>query len=76
MRTNKIRNETDEIKNKNRKKKLSETIRSFNDNIYCGKIALNVAGRDQDNLLKMVEFKNKSRPRWKEDKKRKISYNL
>ena len=52
MRTNKIKNEIDEIKNKNRKKKLREAIRSLNDNIYSGKIALNVAGRDQSDLLK------------------------
>ena len=52
MRTNKIKNEIDEIKNKNRKKKLREAIRSLNDNIYSGKNALNVAGRDQSDLLK------------------------
>ena len=52
MRTNKIKNEIDEIKNKNRKKKLREAIRSLNDNIYSGKIALNVAGRDQSDLVK------------------------
>ena len=52
MRTNKIKNEIDEIKNKNGKKKLREAIRSLNDNIYSGKIALNVAGRDQSDLLK------------------------
>ena len=52
MRTNKIKNEINEIKNKNRKKKLREAIRSLNDNIYSGKIALNVAGRDQSDLLK------------------------
>ena len=52
MRNGKIKNEIDEIKNKNRKKKLREAIRSLNDNIYSGKNALNVAGRDQSDLLK------------------------
>ena len=44
-----------------------ETIRSFGDNVYTGKINLNEDDRDQINLLeKMVEFTNKFRPNTKE----------
>ena len=41
-----------------------ETIRSFGDNIYTGKINIDEAEMDQSNLLKnIIGFKNKSRPR-------------
>ena len=41
-----------------------ETIRSFGDNIYIGKIRINEAEMDQSNLLKnIVEFSNKTRPK-------------
>ena len=48
-----------------------ETLRSFGDSIYSGKIEWTKAEMDQSNLLKnVVEFCNKSRPRTVEDKKR------
>ena len=50
-------------------KKTFETIRSFGDNIYTGKITINETERDQSNLLEnMVEFNDKSRTRSTEDK--------
>ena len=46
-----------------------ETIRSFGDSIFRGKITISEAENDQSNLLKiMVEFNIKSRPRTKEGK--------
>ena len=39
------------------------------DNIYTGKINIDLVEMDQSNLLEnMVEFKDKSRPKTKEDK--------
>ena len=50
-----------------------ETIRSFGASISTGKININEAERDQSILLKnMVEFNNKSRPKTKEGKDKKI----
>ena len=49
--------------------KQFETIRSFGDSIFRGKIMISEAENDQSNLLKiMVEFNIKSRPRTKEGK--------
>ena len=76
IRNNEIRNEIDETKKIGRKylnhetKKYIcdfqqyETIRSYADNIYTGKINIDEAEMDQRNLLKnIVEFNNKSRLR-------------
>ena len=50
-----------------------ETIRSFGASISTGKININEAERDQSILLKnMVELNNKSRPKTKEGKDKKI----
>ena len=50
-----------------------ETTRSFGDNSYTGKIIIDEAEMDQSNLLEnTVKFNNKSRPRLKEDKEKKI----
>ena len=50
-----------------------ETARSFADNSYTGKITTDEAEMDQSNLLEnIVKFNNKSRPRLKEDKKKKV----
>ena len=49
-----------------------ETIRSFGDSIYIGKISIDEADMDQTNLLvNIVDFNNKSRPRSREDKDKK-----
>ena len=41
-----------------------ETIRSFGESIYTGKINIDEAEMDQNNLLKsFVEFNNNSKPR-------------
>ena len=46
-----------------------QTIRSFGDSIYTGKINMEEAEIDQNNLLKnMVNFDKKSRLRSKEDR--------
>ena len=49
-----------------------ETIRSFGECIYAGKIAIDEAEEDQTNLLKsIVEFSEKFRPRTKQGKDKK-----
>ena len=49
-----------------------ETIRSFSDSIFAGKINIDEAGMNQSNLLKnMVEFNEQSKLRKKEDKEKK-----
>ena len=49
-----------------------ETIRSFSDNIYTGKITINEAERDQRNLLEnMLELNYKSKSRSEEGRKEK-----
>ena len=49
-----------------------ETIRSFGDNIYAGKINTDEAEMDQSNLLEnIVEFNDKSRPKTKDGKSKK-----
>ena len=50
----------------------SETVRSFGDNIYTGKITINKVDRDQSNVLEnMIEFNNRSRSQSIEGKGRK-----
>ena len=88
MRTNEIKNEIDEIKkwkDKIKRKDLKyetkiciydfqqfETIKSFGDSIYTGKINIDESEMDQSNLLEnMVEFNNKSRLKEKEGKAKK-----
>ena len=49
-----------------------ETIRSFCDIIYSGKIIIDEPEMDQSNLLKnMAEFNNKTRPKRKKDMEKK-----
>ena len=49
-----------------------ETIRSFSDSIFAGKINIDEAEMNQSNLLKnMVEFNEQFKLRKKEDKKKK-----
>ena len=88
MRTNETKNEIDQIikweekiKWKNFKYKTNkylydfqqfETIRSFGDCLYTGKINIDEAEMDQSNLLdNMVKFNNKSKPKTKEGKAKK-----
>ena len=53
-----------------------ETIRSFSDSIFAGKINIDEAEMNQSNLLKnMVEFNEQSKLRKKEDKKKKKNRN-
>ena len=86
MRTGEIKNEIDEIRKweeKNNQKNLKyktnkylydfqqlETIRSFGDSIYTGKI--NIDEMNQTNLLvNMVKCHNKSKPKTEEGKDKK-----
>ena len=88
MRSIEIKNEIDKIKKWEEKIKRKdfiyrankckynfqqyETIKSFDESIYIGKINIDEAEIDQSNLLEnMVEFNKKSRPRKKEDKEKK-----
>ena len=49
-----------------------ETLRSFVDNIYIGKISINEAEMDQTNLLEnLIEFNNKSTRKTKQGKNKK-----
>ena len=74
---NEIKNEIDDIKNWEekikRKNLIYRAIRSLKDeSIYTGKIAIDKAEKDQNNLLeKMVEFNDKSRPKNKDGKGKK-----
>ena len=78
MRTNTIKNEKDEIEKQENKIKRNylkyekneyifdfqqfETVRSFGDNIYTGKISIDAAQMDQSNFLEnMVQCDNKTR---------------
>ena len=88
MRNIEITNEIDEVKKWNENIKWKdliykankykynfqqyETIRSFGESIYTGKIKIDEAEMDQRNLLEnVVEFNEKSRSRKKEDKEKK-----
>ena len=87
MRTDEIKNKIYEIKKWEEKIKREdfkyktknyaydfqqyETIRSFGESIYAGKISIHKAEMDQTNLLEnIVKFNNKSRPKTKEDKEK------
>ena len=49
-----------------------KTIRSFGENIYSGKITINEADQEQADLLEhILNFNNKVRPKYKDDKKNK-----
>ena len=91
MRTIEIKNEIYEIKKWEEKIKWKDlkyktknytydfqqyqTIRSFGESIYIGKINIDEAEMDQSSLLKnLVGFKNKSRPRTIEGKDKKNTY--
>ena len=51
-----------------------QTIRSFGDNIYNGKISISEADKKQHNFLNSIlEFNNKARRRLKADKEKKTS---
>ena len=88
MRNIEITNEIDEVKKWNENIKWKdliykankykynfqqyETIRSFGESIYTGKIKIDEAEMDQRNLLEnVVEFNEKSRSRKKEDQEKK-----
>ena len=50
--------------------KTFETIRSLDENIYCGKTTINEANQEQGDLLEYnLKFNNKARPRNKDNKK-------
>ena len=78
MRTNTIKNEIDEIEKQENEIKRNylkyetnkyifdfqqfETVRSFGDNIYTGKISIDAAQMDQSNFLEnMAQCDNKTR---------------
>ena len=53
--------------------KTFKTIRSLGKNIYIGRIAMNEADQEQDDLLEhILNFNNKARYENKDDKKKKI----
>ena len=78
---NEIRKWEEEIKRKDLKCKTNEylfdfqqfeTIRSFGDSIYTGKINIDEPEMDQSNLLEnIVKFNNKFKPKTKEGKAKK-----
>ena len=78
MRINEIKNEMDKIKKwewdlvyKANKYKY-ETIRSFGDSIYNGKISVDEAEIDQSSLLDgLADFNDRSRPKTAEGKNKK-----
>ena len=50
--------------------RIFKTIRSFGDDIYSSKIKINEADREQADLLEYIlNFNNKARPKYKDDKK-------
>ena len=77
----KLKKREDKIKGKDLKYELGkckydfqqyETIRSFGESIYSGKISIFEAHMDETNLLEnMKEFNDKSRPKTKEGKDKK-----
>ena len=93
MRNTEIKNEIDEIKKREEKIKRKdliyktnkyeydfqqyETIKSFDENIYTGKINIDEAEMDQSNLLEnMVEFNEISRPKKKKIRKKRNSFKI
>ena len=88
MRTDEIKNKINDIKKWEKKIKRKdlkyetnrykfvfqrfETLRSFGDSIYNGKVRIDEAEMEQTNLLEnIVNFSNKSKPRSKRDKDKK-----
>ena len=64
IRKNKIKQDLKYETNGHMVFKKSETIRSFSNSIYNGKISIDEAEMKQTNLYKnIVDFSNKSRPR-------------
>ena len=52
-----------------------KTVRSFGENIYNGKIAINEANQEQANLVEhILNFNNKARQKNKDDKKIKETF--
>ena len=50
--------------------RIFKTIRSFGDDIYSSKIKINEADREQADLVEYIlNFNNKARPKYKDDKK-------
>ena len=93
MRNTEIKNEIDEIKKREEKIKRKdliyktnkyeydfqqyETIKSFDENIYTGKINIDEAEMDQSNLLEnMVEFNEISRPKKKKIRKKRNTFKI
>ena len=80
MKLKKEKNERKDLKYKTNKylynSQKFETIRSFGDSIYTGKINLDEDEMDRTNLLEnMVKFNNKSKPEIKEGEyKRRITF--
>ena len=73
MKQTKLKKREDKIKQKDLKCKYDiqqyETIRSFGESIYPGKISIHKAGMNQTNLLEnMKKCNDKSRPKIKEVK--------
>ena len=83
-----MKNETNEIKEYEKKVNINgmiyysskepfdfktlETIRSFDENIYSGKITINEADQEQADLVEYIlKFNNKARPNNRDDKKTK-----
>ena len=54
--------------------RIFKTIRSFADDIYSSKITINKADQEQSDLVEYIQnFNNKTRPKNKDDKKKKIN---
>ena len=52
--------------------RIFKTIRSFADDIYSSKITINKADQEQSDLVEYIQnFNNKTRPKNKDDKKKK-----
>ena len=55
--------------------RIFKTIRSFADDIYSSKITINKADQEQSDLVEYIQnFNNKTRPKNKDDKKKKKKY--
>ena len=51
--------------------RIFKTIRSFGDDIYSNKIAINEVDQEQSDLVEYIlNFNNKTRPKNKDDKKK------
>ena len=50
--------------------RIFKTIRSFGDDIYSSKITINEADQEQADIVEnILNFNNKARPKYKDDKK-------